>query len=156
MSRDTIGRMSSRVEPPARSLTLEAACRQALPAAVHEGLDRFNRRAFFDAHESLEAAWRAEPGKVRDLYHGILQLAVAWHHVERGSHSGALHSLARAQHWLAGFPGECHGLNVDAIRAQVEALRAEIIRHGGGGLAAVDRGLHQPIRPERDHPAKTN
>jgi uncharacterized protein len=123
---------------------------------VREGIDRFNRNAFFEAHESLEAAWRAEPGKVRDLYHGILQLAVAWHHIERGSYPGALHSLARAQHWLADLPSECHGLNVNAIRAQVKALRAEVVRRGAGGLAAVDRGLHRPIHPERDHPAPPN
>ncbi len=135
-----------------RLSTLELVCRQPLPALVHEGLERFNRKAYFDAHESLETAWRAERGKVRDLYHGILQLAVAWHHVERGSHAGALHALDRARHWLTDIPDECHGLNVNAIRAQVDALRAEVARHGAGGLAAVSRSLHQPIHVERAHP----
>jgi predicted metal-dependent hydrolase len=148
--------MSPRVDPSSTAgqpSALEAACHQPLPALVREGIDRFNRKAFFEAHESLETAWRAEPGKVRDLYHGVLQLAVAWHHVERGSYSGALHSLARAQHWRAGFPRECQGLKVDSIRAQVEALRAEVVRHGAGGLAAVDRGLHRPISPAHDNAA---
>jgi hypothetical protein len=125
----------------------DSGCSQPLPAEVLEGLARFNRGAFFDAHEALEHAWRAEPGHVRELYHGILQLAVAWHHVERGSYRGALHALARAGHWLAGFPAACQGLPVEAIRAQVDALHDDIVRRGERGLAAVDRALHQPIRP---------
>jgi len=143
--------MSRRAIPPGPSRHTPAdastACSQPLPAEVLEGLERFNRGAFFDAHESLEHAWRAERGPVRELYHGILQLAVAWHHVERGSYRGALHSLARAKHWLAGFPAECQGLSVEAIRAQVDALHHDVVRRGERGLAAVDRGLHQPIRP---------
>jgi hypothetical protein len=143
--------MSRRAIPPGprRHLPADAfaACRQPLPEEVLVGLERFNRGAFFDAHESLEHAWRAEDGHVRELYHGLLLLAVAWHHVERGSYRGALHSLARAKHWLAGFPAVCQGLPVKAIRAQVDALHQDVVRRGERGLAAVDRGLHQPIRP---------
>ena len=118
-----------------------------MPEAVIQGLERFNQRAFFDAHESLEHAWRAERGHVRDLYHGILQLAVAWLHVERGSFRGALRSLARATHWLAGFPDDCQGLPVTAIRTQVDALQREVVRCGERGLAGVDRSVHKPIPP---------
>jgi predicted metal-dependent hydrolase len=148
--------MSSQVDPssaPGQIPTLEMACRQPLPETVREGIERFNRKAFFDAHESLETGWRAESGRVRDLYHGILQLAVAWHHVERGSRAGALRSLARAQHWLTNLPDECHGLDVEAIRTQVEALRTEIVGRGADGLAGVDRSLHRPIHLEHEHPA---
>jgi predicted metal-dependent hydrolase len=130
-----------------RPTAADSVCSQPLPAEVLEGLERFNRGAFFDAHESLERAWRDEPSEVRELYHGILQLAVAWHHVERGSFRGALHALERAEYWLAGFPPECQGLHVEAIRAQVDGLRQEVVRRGEAGLGAVDRGLHHPICP---------
>jgi len=123
------------------------ACDRPLPADVLEGLVRFNRGDFFAAHESLESAWRAERGKVRDLYHGIIQLAVAWHQIGRLRFVGAQHALARAQHWLAPFPDECRGLDVAAIRAQVEALRAEVAERGARGMAEVDSTLRRPILP---------
>ena len=38
-----------------------------------DGIRLFNAGQYWRAHEALEAAWREEPGAVRDLYRGILQ-----------------------------------------------------------------------------------
>ena len=46
---------------------IACACQGVLPAQVVEGLELFNRGQYFEAHEVLEAAWRAEPGPVREL-----------------------------------------------------------------------------------------
>jgi predicted metal-dependent hydrolase len=134
--------MSPQTGPP------PSRCDEPLPDAAREGIERFNRREFFEAHESLEHAWRAERGPERKLYHGVLQLAVAWHHIGHGSYRGARHALARAQHWLAGFPTRCQGVDVAAVRAQVTALEQELERVGPANLAHVDRRLCRPIWPD--------
>lgn len=67
-----------------------------LPDLVWDGIDLFNAQRYFDAHEVLEAAWRAEPKPVRKLYQGILQAGIAYHHLRLGNQIGALKLLDRA------------------------------------------------------------
>ena len=55
-----------------------------------EGLKLFNKKKFFEAHEELEDAWRDETGEIRNLYQGILQVAVAYLHVTRRNFNGAV------------------------------------------------------------------
>ena len=35
------------------------------PNALLQGLELLNRGEYFEAHEAIEAAWRAEPGEIR-------------------------------------------------------------------------------------------
>ena len=51
-------------------------CDGVLHEKAIEGLKLFNERKFFEAHEELETAWRNETGEIRNLYKGILQVAV--------------------------------------------------------------------------------
>jgi hypothetical protein len=67
-----------------------------LPDAFLHGLDLLNRGDYFEAHEAIEAAWRAEPGGIRQLYQGILQVAVVYHHVTRHNYYGARKVISRA------------------------------------------------------------
>ncbi len=99
---------------------------QTLPPQALVGLRLFNERRFFEAHEELELAWRAEPAPARNLYHGILQLGLAWYQVSRRNYRGAVSMLDRAEFWLAALPAACQGLEVEPIRAQVRKLRSEV------------------------------
>ena len=67
-----------------------------LPDLIWEGIDLFNEQRFFEAHEVLETAWRAEPKPIRKLYQGILQAGIAYHHLKLGNQIGALKLLDRA------------------------------------------------------------
>jgi len=64
-------------------------CKTSLPSEAIEGIALFNHGRFFDCHELLEDAWRAETGPCRLLYQAILQLGVALHHVQQGNTPGA-------------------------------------------------------------------
>ncbi len=67
---------------------------------------------YFEAHEALEDAWNAESGKVRDLYRGILQIAVIYLHITRGNYNGAVKVYGRSQKWMQDWPEVCRGIQV--------------------------------------------
>ena len=73
----------------------------------------------------LEDAWRAEPGEVRRLYQGLLQVGVGLHHASRGNLRGALRLLDRGMARLDAFRPRRLGLDVERlVRDAAEARRA--------------------------------
>ncbi len=57
----------------------------------------FNQGAFFEAHESLEALWRSDlTPALKTGIQGLIQVAVACVHLQRGNEKGAQGVLARA------------------------------------------------------------
>jgi predicted metal-dependent hydrolase len=47
--------------------------------ALAEGSRLFDAGAFFAAHEAWEEAWRLEQGAVKELLHGLIQIAAGFH-----------------------------------------------------------------------------
>ncbi|HNN13615.1 MAG TPA: DUF309 domain-containing protein [Anaerolineales bacterium] len=114
------------------------------PRAV-EGIELFNTGKFFEAHEELEAAWREETGEIRDLYRGILQIAVTYLHITRGNYPGAVKVYGRSQKWLTGWGDICCGVNVLKLRQDAEETMKEVARLGDR-LAEFDPSLFQSIQ----------
>ncbi len=110
------------------------------------GLELFNRGEYFEAHEALELAWREERGPVRELYRGILQVAVAYYHILRGNYRGAQKMFLRSRTWLAPFPDRCCGIDLASLRGDYARVEAELLRLGPEGVQHVDRGLMKPVR----------
>lgn len=50
----------------------------------------FNHHLFFEVHEVLEAQWREERDPARLFLQGLIQVAVAFHHLERRNFRGAV------------------------------------------------------------------
>lgn len=117
----------------------------SLPALVRRGIEEFNRGEYFEQHETLETAWRRDPGPVRDLYQGILQIGVACYQIERGNFPGAIKTLERGLRRLRPFAPERLGIDVARLIADAERLRDEIKRLGPARLAELDRGLFPKI-----------
>lgn len=90
------------------------------------GLDLFNQGRYFEAHEALELAWRAERGAVRELYRSILQIGVGYYHIQRGNINGARKMFQRARGWLAPFPDTCRGINVAQLRHDAVQVEMDI------------------------------
>jgi predicted metal-dependent hydrolase len=90
-----------------------------------QAIEQFNRGEYFEQHETLEALWRAEPGEVRRLYQGILQIGVAFHHLRRGNLAGARRLLARGLAAIEPFQPACQTIDVtDLVAASRRALTA--------------------------------
>jgi predicted metal-dependent hydrolase len=90
---------------------------------LREGLDLIKRGEYFEAHESLEDAWRMADPAEKDFFQGLVHVAVAWHHAGRGNRPGCERQLAKATRRLGPFAPEHRGVDVAAILVSVE--RAE-------------------------------
>ena len=79
------------------------------------GLDCFNQRQFFTCHELLEEIWLEEPEDEKPFYQGLIQVAAAFHHHQRGNPVG-LESLLRAGvEKLRRYPPTFHGVDLAAM-----------------------------------------
>jgi len=127
------------------AVEISNACQGELhPEALH-GLHLFNAGAYFEAHEALENAWRAEQGPVRDLYRGILQVGVAYYHILRGNYPGARKMFQRCRQWLDPFPAVCRGVDVDGLRTDYNAVEQLLIRFGPSRISLIGRSHFKPI-----------
>ncbi len=124
---------------------LEADCEGELSALALKGIELFNRREFFEAHEELEHAWNEEPGPARELYRGILQVAVAYLQITRQNYNGALKMFLRMRQWLDPLPDQCRGVDVGQLRADALAARAELERLGTERIGEFDPGQFKPL-----------
>lgn len=106
------------------------------PATVEEalrlGARLWDRHRFFEAHECLEHVWHGASEDDRDLWQGVIQVAVAGVHLQRGNLLGARALLQRAEERLSRYPDVHRGIEVGHVRrfcldamANVEAGRAD-------------------------------
>ena len=99
-----------------------------------------------EAHEELELAWKAESRPIRELYRGVLQVAVAYLHITRGNYPGALKMFLRLRQWLDPLPDECLGVNVAQLRTDARAARTALEALGPDQLDQFDLRLLKPVR----------
>lgn len=121
------------------------AAQEPMPALVKVGLDAFNAGEFYDAHEYLETAWMQEAGEVRNVYRGILQIAVAYYHIQAQNYRGALKMFLRALQWLEPLPDHVHRINIAKLRQDARKARQAMEALGADGLAGYDLALLQPV-----------
>jgi predicted metal-dependent hydrolase len=138
---DLIERYARLVDEPA----LAADCAGALSELAAQGVDLFNRGDYFEAHEALEHAWQAESGPIRELYRGILQVAVAYLQITRGNYRGALKMFLRLRQWLDPLPDECLGVDVAQLRSDALTARTALEALGPDRLGEFDRSLLRPV-----------
>ncbi len=120
-------------------------CREPMPSNVKHGIEEFNAGQYFEQHETLEIAWRAELRPVRDLYRGILQIGLACYQVQRNNPRGALKMIDRGARWLQPFRPACQGVDVDRLLSDAAALRNELTRAGFDNLDQFNRGLFPKV-----------
>jgi hypothetical protein len=125
--------------------SLDSQCDTPLHPQAAEGFRLFNAGEYFEAHEALEDAWNAEKGKVRDLYRGILQVAVVYLHITRRNYNGALKVYVRSQRWLKDWPEVCRGIEIGKLRRDAEAAINEVKRLGSERISEFDKSLLRHI-----------
>jgi uncharacterized protein len=106
--------------------------------ALAEGVRLFNAGAHWEAHEAWEEAWREAQGERRALLHGLILAAAGWVQRGRGREAGARTLFTRALARLRGVGGRALGVDVEQLRADLEAWRA------GGLLPAPHLHRAQP------------
>ncbi len=126
------------------------ACQGRLPEHALQGLELFNQGEYFEAHEELELAWRAELGPVRELYRGILQIAVAYLHIVRGNYRGARKMFLRSRTWLSPFPDHCRGIDLAGFRADYQRVEEALRSLSAERISVFDQSLLKPIRYQKE------
>ena len=95
------------------------------------------RGEYFAAHEELELAWRSAAADDRDFFQGLVHVTVAWYQAGRGNRAGCERQLAKAARRLRPYPASHRGVDVAAVRTQVD-LAAETVAAGSLQLPPVD------------------
>jgi uncharacterized protein len=90
---------------------------------LEEGLVLIRSGAFFEAHEELEDEWRDAPVAERDFLQGLVHVAVAWLHAERGNRNGCERQLLKAERRLDAYRPLHRDVDVDAVLAQIAEAR---------------------------------
>jgi predicted metal-dependent hydrolase len=91
------------------------------------GIQFFNRRDFFEAHEVWEDLWQECAGPERRFYQGLIQAAVALHHFSNGNLRGAAKLYHSARDYMQRFGSNYQGLDVEAFWRQMERCFAEVL-----------------------------
>lgn len=118
-----------------------SACDAPLPAGIRKGIDQFNNRAFYRCHDSIELVWVDEPGDVRLMYQGLLQIAVAFYHVQKGNWRGMVKMMVRGKGKLLPFLPACQGIDLQSLLADVERCEVDLRELGADRMADFDPAL---------------
>jgi predicted metal-dependent hydrolase len=110
-----------------------------VPELVLKGLEEFNKGEFYECHEYLEEAWMQEPGRVRFLYQGILQVGVGFYHLKNGNWRGATGLLRNGTVRLKEFEPETLGIDVARLIRECERCLRELEELGRDRVGEFDR-----------------
>jgi len=92
-----------------------------------EGIALFNCGRFFDCHEALEEVWLELSGERKKFLQGLIQAAVALHHLRNGNRVGAERLLAAAVEKLTRDSPERELIDVDGLLADLVPLRKQLL-----------------------------
>ena len=122
------------------------SCMKPPPPALQAAVGEFNQQEFYKCHHTLEALWMAEPGPIRQLYKGILQIGVAFYHLQAGRVRSTVFLLERGSSYLLPFAPHCMGLDLDHLLARVAHCLNAVRQCGTGCLDQFDWARIPQIR----------
>jgi predicted metal-dependent hydrolase len=116
--------------------------------SFRRGMEMFNSRRFFDAHEVWEEIWLASPEPRRTFLQGVIQIAAAYHHYLRGNRDGACSLLNAGLRRLGAFPARYHDIELDALRVAARQW-CDILTQGSDpgaeALPQISRSVISPV-----------
>jgi uncharacterized protein len=94
------------------------------------GVELFNTRYFFEAHEAWEEIWLHTAPPEKTFLQGLIQVTAAFHHHSRENLRGTKSLLRAGLLKLDDFPPYHRGLNIQRLR---EVARTWLATLDGGG-----------------------
>jgi predicted metal-dependent hydrolase len=134
-----------------------ARCAEPPSRELLHAVEQFNHREFFECHETLEGIWNREPGPIRVLYKGILQVGVGCYHLLRRNYRGAIIKLESGANYLEPFAPVCMGVEVGRLIADARHLRAALVALGPERFLEADLALIPRVHlaPPSESPARS-
>ena len=93
-----------------------------------DGVALFNAQKFWHAHEAWERDWLAAADPHKQFLQGLIQLAAAYHHVQRGTFRGGVRLFDSALRRLENFPPDYANVDRAAAVAAARVHRERIAR----------------------------
>lgn len=84
-----------------------------------DGLECYRSRRFFEAHEHWESAWLRSQEPEKPFLQAIIQVAVAFHHLDQHNSAGAASLLHRALTRLSSYPAVFADIEVETLREDI-------------------------------------
>ena len=95
--------------------------------ALAEGLRCYGQEEFFNAHEHWEEVWLGCQEPEKTFLQALIQIAAAFHHLQRGNLAGTRSLLEAARRRLERFGPEYDGVALEPLRRRLsdwlEALK---------------------------------
>ena len=91
---------------------------------VLKGIELFNRREFYDCHDTIEEIWLQESSDEQPFLQGLIQSAVAFHHYQHGKLGAARSMLILAIEKLEAYPRTYHQVQLAELLAELRAWKA--------------------------------
>ena len=127
-------------------MTVTDLCEMSPSGALLQAFGEFNRRDWFECHETLEDLWVGSEGEIRCFYQGLLQIAVALHHWKNGNFGGAMTLLAGGNDYLKQVRPVCQRIEVATLTVAVDQLRQELSRLGPERMEELPDGVIPRMR----------
>ena len=87
-----------------------------------QGIEQFNQRKFYECHDTLEAIWIDAIELDKRFYQGILQIAVACHHLHELNWRGAVILLGEGIHRLSDYQPDYQEIDVTQLLIDSDLL----------------------------------
>jgi uncharacterized protein len=97
---------------------------------LQQAVAQFNGSDWYACHDGFEALWHETQGPMRPVLQGILQIAVAQLHLERGNLRGATMLMGEGLGRLNGCEDRALGLSLAPLR-KVAACSLRLLQQGG-------------------------
>jgi predicted metal-dependent hydrolase len=89
--------------------------------AFDRGMTEFDAGRYFECHDTLEDLWSGIRGPSRDFFQGLIQVAVAFHHLGNGNRAGAASLLEKALGRLERYGDVYLGMDLVAHRTELRS-----------------------------------
>ena len=107
--------------------------------SLAKGIELFNRRHFYEAHEAWEEGWIDELSDDRLLLQGLIQVAAGFYKLQNASPTGTVKLLTVGLAKLRPFVGNSLGVDLPALIPQLEVWLARAEQ-----LCATNRAHFDP------------
>ena len=96
-------------------MAVKAVIRISLDPRYIDYFHLFEEGKYFEAHEVLEGLWRETKDETREFYHGLIQLAAALVHFQKGNLKGAKELFRTASSYLKPYRPRYEGVEISKV-----------------------------------------
>ncbi|ARV62522.1 hypothetical protein BZZ01_31310 [Nostocales cyanobacterium HT-58-2] len=118
---------------------------EEMPDEFWQGVEQFNAGQYYACHDTLEALWIEATEPEKTFYQGILQIAVALHHLSNRNLRGAAILLGEGSNRLRRYPLDYGGIDVDELLSQSAALLRALQHIEPEKIAALNLGQDKTL-----------